>query len=124
MFVASVVCAIEPSNIIVTVNGKSYHKHMVEKGQSLYAIAKAYNVSEKQIQESNMGLTAETLKAGEYILVPHIVSDSGKQKMLNTEPQSVDKKKFIVHTVAQGDTLYSIAHKYKISIKQLEKDKL
>lgn len=122
MFVASVVCAIEPSNIIVTVNGKSYHKHMVEKGQTLYAIAKSYNVSEKQIQESNMGLTAETLKAGEYILVPHIVSDSGKQKMLNTEPQSVDKKKFIVHTVAQGDTLYSIARKYKISIKQLEKD--
>lgn len=119
---ASMVYAIEPSNIIVTINGKSYHKHLVEKGQTLYSIAKAYNVSEKQIKESNMGLTAETLKADDYILVPRVVSDDGKYKALNSSSQQADKKIFIFHTVSTGDTLYSIARKYKISIAQLEKD--
>lgn len=122
LFVASVVVAIEPSNIVVTVNGKVYYKHTVEKGQTLYSIAKAYNVTEKQIMDANVGLTSETLKADEYILVPRLVADNGKQKTVNNAPQTVDKKKFLVHNVEKGDTLYSIARKYKISVSQIEKD--
>lgn len=116
--------AIEPSNILVTLNGKAYYKHAVERGQTLYAIAKAYNVSEEQIMACNEGLKPETLKADEYILIPRVIADTKEQKAATTTPQSPDKKKFLVHTVVKGDTLYSIARKYKISIAQLERDKI
>ena len=122
LFMVSVAMAIEPSNILVTLNGKAYYKHAVERGQTLYAIAKAYNVSEEQIMACNEGLKPETLKADEYILIPRVIADTKEQKAATTTPQSPDKKKFLVHTVVKGDTLYSIARKYKISIAQLERD--
>ncbi|MBO5832643.1 MAG: LysM peptidoglycan-binding domain-containing protein [Alistipes sp.] len=114
--------AIEPSNIVVTVNGKLYHKHFVERGQTLYAIAKAYEVAESEIMECNVGLTAENLRAGETILVPHTAENGKERKVQDVAPKTVDKKKFLAHTVIKGDTLYSIARKYKISIAQLERD--
>ncbi|MBQ5924662.1 MAG: LysM peptidoglycan-binding domain-containing protein [Alistipes sp.] len=122
LFMVSAAMAIEPSNILVTLNGKAYYKHAVERGQTLYAIAKAYNVSEEQIMACNEGLKPETLKADEYILIPRTIADTKEQKAATTTPQSPDKKKFLVHTVVKGDTLYSIARKYKISIAQLERD--
>lgn len=124
LFVAAVSMAmtIEPSSIIVTINGKHYHKHTIEKGQTLYAIAKAYGVSEREIMDCNVGLTAETLKADEYILVPRNTKQGNKDNKVVVAPKTLDKKKFIAHSVVKGDTLYSIARKYKISVSQIEKD--
>ena len=122
MFVVSAAVAIEPSNIVVTVNGKTYYKHIVEKGQTLYSIAKTYHVTEEQILDSNVGLTPDGLKADEYILVPRVALDSGVHKAASNTSQDIDTKKFLVHKVVKGDTLYSIARKYKISIAQIERD--
>lgn len=125
-FVATVT-AVEPSNIVVTVNGKSYFKHKVASGDTLYALSKAYSVTEKQIVDSNLGLTAETLRIGEYILVPRHKGNSNvgsKATISEVKPevQDSDPKRFIRHEVKQGETVYSIARRYKISVAQLEKD--
>lgn len=126
VFVAAAV-AVEPSNIVVTVNGKSYFKHKVASGDTLYAIAKAYNVTEKQITDSNIGLSAETLRADSYILVPRSKnykpanSDSESEKD-KSKAKSIDTKKFIRYVVKRGDTIYSIARRYKISVSTLEDD--
>ena len=122
MAAVSMAMTIEPSSIIVTINGKHYHKHTIEKGQTLYAIAKAYGVSEREIMDCNVGLTAETLKADEYILVPRNTKQGNKDNKVVVAPKTLDKKKFIAHSVVKGDTLYSIARKYKISVSQIEKD--
>ena len=126
VFIAAAV-AVEPSNIVVTVNGKSYFKHKVASGDTLYAIAKAYNVTEKQITDSNIGLSAETLRADSYILVPR--SKNYKPANSDTESEkdkpkakSIDTKKFIRYVVRRGDTIYSIARRYKISVSTLEDD--
>ncbi len=125
-FVATV-AAVEPSNIVVTVNGKSYFKHKVATGDTLYALSKAYNVSERQITDSNLGLTAETLRLGEYILIPRHKGNSGIGRKVDTEAsvsteQDDDPKRFIRHEVKRGETVYSIARRYKISVAMLEKD--
>lgn len=110
------VMATEPTNIVVEIDGKSYYKHLVVSGDTIYAISKAYNVSEQSIVECNDGLLPSSLKIDTYILVPKEGSSVSK------DAEKVDKKKFIYHTVKSGETIYSIARKYKVSISVLERD--
>lgn len=115
--------AIEPSKVVVSVNGKSYFKHKVESGETLYALAKAYNVTEKQILSSNVGLSAETLKADEYILIPRLQKNKGSERRVDTDATANSAKDiFISHKVESGETVYSIARRYKISVAMLEED--
>ena len=126
--IAVVASAIEPSNIVVNLNGKEYYKHRVESGQTLYALAKAYGVTEQQIIDSNVGLTASSLRADDYILIPRTKSKTyGSERKVSLdadkqEGESKLSKKFLIHEVKAGDTLYSIARKYKISLQILEAD--
>ena len=105
--------ATEPTNIVVEVDGRSYYKHLVASGDTIYALSKVYNVSEQQILESNEGITPATLRVDSYIYIPRVAK---------VEEQAVDKKKFILHAVKSGDTIYSIARKYKVSVATLERD--
>ena len=61
------VLATEPTNIVVEVDGRSYYKHLVASGDTIYALSKAYNVSEQQILDSNEGLTPASLRVDSYI---------------------------------------------------------
>ncbi|MBO7313650.1 MAG: LysM peptidoglycan-binding domain-containing protein, partial [Alistipes sp.] len=64
------VMATEPTNIIVEVEGKSYYKHLVAGGDTIYSLSKAYDVSEQSIMDSNEGLMPSTLKIDTYVLIP------------------------------------------------------
>ncbi len=44
--------------------------HRVETGETLYRISRNYFLTEKDIMEVNIGLTAENLKAGQMIRIP------------------------------------------------------
>ena len=126
--IAVVASAIEPSNIVVNLNGKEFYKHKVESGQTLYALAKAYGVTEQQILDSNVGLTAASLRVDDHILIPRTKSKSyGSERKVSLdadkgEGESKLSNKFLIHEVKSGDTLYSIARKYKISLQILEQD--
>lgn len=111
--------AIEPSNVVVTKDGKAYYKHKVERGQTLYAISKAYSVTEQQIAACNDGLTAESLKAGSYIFIPRV---EGVGEQPKADAKGSKSGKYTTYTVKSGDTIYSIARKYKISVAILEED--
>lgn len=111
--VALPVMATEPKSIIIEVGGRSYYKHLVASGDTIYALSKAYNVSEQQILDSNEGMTPATLKVDSYIYIPYVAK---------TELNIVDKKKFVIHSVKSGDTIYSIARKYMVSVATLEQD--
>ena len=56
----------------VRVNGKSYYAHVVTERQTLYSISKAYNVSLRDIYDSNKNLDLENagLKVGQVIFIP------------------------------------------------------
>lgn len=54
-------------------NLQKYKKHLVQEGETLYALSKLYNVSINDIEKLNNGLT-EGLKVGETIQLPLLIS--------------------------------------------------
>ena len=116
LMISIVVMAIEPSTEIVSLNGKTYYRHKVEVGHTLYALSNAYNVAEQDIIDANNGLTAQSLKAGSYIFIP--CEDVGD----DSSDEARDKRRYIYHEVKSGETIYAIARRYKISVAILESD--
>lgn len=113
------VYAIEPSTQIVIRNGKKVYVHRVEKGHTLYSIAKAYGVTEKQILECNNGLSADKLNIDDIIYVPCIEKKGGKSAQKKSDKED---GRYYYHEVKSGDTFYSIAREYKISVDILRAD--
>jgi LysM repeat protein len=112
--------SIEPSTQIVVRNGRKVYVHKVEKGHTLYSIAKAYGVTEKQIIDCNQGLSPATLCVDDIIFIP-CVEKKGDKKQTSPE-SSKGGGKYYTHVVESGDTFYSIARRYKISVDVLRAD--
>lgn len=92
------------------VDGKNYTVHIVQSGETLYKISKQYNVTVKQIQESNtMG---ETIKPGDELLIP---SESSAVKEEESTPLYKE------HKVTAGQTLSAIARDYGTTVDELKK---
>lgn len=92
------------------INGKKYILHKVEKGQSLYGIAKLYNTDMNSLILENPG-AIDGIKKGEELKVP-----AEKPKTVTT---ATDLDKYNVHNVAKGETVFSVCQKYKISEQHL-----
>ena len=88
--------------------------HKVEKGQSLYAIAKLYQVELNAIVMENPN-AIDGIKVGQELKIPiskpKKESEKNEDKILNTAEGT--------HRVAKGETLYSICKKYNLSQPQL-----
>jgi len=116
LFVAiSVAFAAEPQ--VVVFNGKKYVAHTIVTGDTLYSLSKAYGVTEDDILKaakdiSGETLTASQLKLGEKLFIP---------KKEDKKPKR-SKSAYRTHIVEKGQTLYSIAKSYKISVAVLEED--
>ena len=115
----------DPQQVVV-VNGKKCIIHTVAESDTFYSLAKHYGVPLKQIIQVNGEESAEKLALGAKIYIPYnekADKRSSKDKSVDVDeaPMSYDGD-FILHTVAEGDTLYSIAKNYKISLDQLIAD--
>ena len=86
------------------IKGKEYYIHIVEKGESLYAIHQKYGVPVEVIKQENPSVL-DGLSIGEKIFVPV------KDKEATT---SIDGN-FIHHIVQKKETLYAISKLYKIN---------
>ena len=104
------------SEQIVYIDGVKYTAYTVAKGDTLYSLSKRYGVAIDVIEGANPAL-AEGLKAGQTIKIPHPATPEKKQK-----PAKRSKKQFKSHIVRKGDTLYSIARHYEISVATLMAD--
>lgn len=60
---------VQKSTEKIRINGKVYYIHVVQKGQTLYSLSKAYEVTIEQLTENNPELS-EGLKEGQSIKVP------------------------------------------------------
>lgn len=74
--------------------------YVVEKGDTLYSIAKKYSTTVSKIKELN-NLKSDTLSIGQELIIPN----------------SFDVK---THMVKPGDTLYSIARKYNTTVNAIK----
>jgi membrane-bound lytic murein transglycosylase D len=82
--------------------------HRVRRGESLSVIARRYGVTVKQLQRWNNISDPRALRAGTTITVFHSPA----------EPQQ-RRSGSVKHTVQRGDSLWSIAQKYKVKVSDL-----
>ena len=87
----------------VRVDGKTYYVHIVQPGETLYSISKAYGVSQSDIAISNPDIYAG-LKVGQALKIPASVRET---------QSDVD---FIYHIVKRKETLFGISRMYNVSI--------
>ncbi|MEQ3661502.1 MAG: NlpC/P60 family protein [Flavobacterium sp.] len=85
-------------------------KHKVVQGESIYSIAKKYNVKEAAIYELNPTVKGKPLQLKTVLVIP----TKGKQQAVSLVeiPEN--------HKVSKGESFYSISKKYKITVEQLE----
>ena len=84
---------------------QSKNTYIVQKGDSLYQIAKKFNTSVDELKKIN-NLNTSTLSIGQILNIP------------NKEPE--ENKNFISYTVQKGDNLYQIGNKYNVTINKLK----
>ena len=107
---------VEKSPVIVFINGKKYYVHTVKSGDTLYSIAKAYEVGENDIRECNPNV-GDGLRIDQTVKIPVPAS-----AIIKANAEKKRKKDYIVHKVKAGQTLYAIARDYNISVAQLRED--
>ncbi|MEO9571909.1 MAG: LysM peptidoglycan-binding domain-containing protein [Polaribacter sp.] len=82
--------------------------HIVERGETLYAISRIYGISVSKLKKLNGGIQFNTLKINQKILI------GTKDKNINLEDSNE-------HVVEKEDTLYSLSKLYNVSITDLKK---
>lgn len=99
------------STDVKTINGKKYYIHKVEKGQSLYAIAKTYSMDVNSILAEN-DEAIDGLNTGQELKIP-------VESLLPKTVIAIDTNKYVYHKVVKGETVYGITKKYNIDEKKL-----
>ena len=103
----------------ISIEGRQYRLHIVAKGETLYSLSKRYGVSIDDIIADNPVLK-EGLKTGQAIKLP--CNDTTAKASEVVKPAKRKRGKFITHTVAQGETLYSISRRYSVSVETIVAD--
>ena len=96
---------------------KNHSVYIVGKGDTLWSIARKYNVKVGTLASYN-GLSENSiLQIGKRILVPSkYKSSTPPPKKVKPVTKSVKPTKTIYYTVKKGDTLWSIARKYNVKV--------
>jgi LysM repeat protein/ABC-type branched-subunit amino acid transport system substrate-binding protein len=92
----------------VTVSGKNYITHEVQKRETLFSIARDYKVDVNDIIAANPGVE-NGLKKGQVINIP-----SSTPAAPATKPEKIDQ--FVKHKVLPGETLFAISRQYKVPV--------
>ncbi|CAM3487353.1 muramidase family protein [Flavobacterium chungbukense] len=87
--------------------------HQVVAKESLFSIARQYNVSVQDLENLNKEILQNGLQIGQTISIPN------KRKTLDGRVRVINQET-IFHVVEAKETKFSIAKKYGISIDQLE----
>ncbi len=95
------------SNEKTIIEGRMYYIHTVQKGQTLFSISKAYEVTQDDILKVNPEIDPANLREGQAIRIPQPAP-----KNIATYPQ--DRDAFYSHRVRKGQTVYSLAKKYDV----------
>jgi LysM repeat protein/ABC-type branched-subunit amino acid transport system substrate-binding protein len=91
-----------------------YHK--LVPGETVFALSKKFGVSEDEIVQSNPGVEINKMSVGSEISIP-------RRQFINIDQKlQVPEKNILEHKVVKGETLYSIAGKYGITVKELRRE--
>lgn len=83
--------------------------YVVKPGDTLYAIAKRYGISVNQLASTNNIKNINLIRTGQRLVIPELTNGG------STPIPTANTK----YTVKPGDTLYSIAKKYSLTVKKI-----
>ena len=93
--------------------------YTVQKGDSLYSIAKKFGVTVDEIKSLN-NLTSNNLSIGEQLMIKSTTGD----EPVNPEEECIGtgyvEPQYIMYTVQKGDSLYTIARRYNTSVDNIK----
>ncbi len=120
------------SEVRENINGRTYFVHTVTQGQTLYSIARAYEVTPSEIAIANPKYTdlLQVVRLGQVLRIPaaqpargersaqHVASGTGGQE--SRQPRQVNSynvvtTEFFEHKVARRETLFGIARKHGVT---------
>ena len=112
------------SATVIFVNGKKYYVHTVKSGETLYSIARDYNIPVATIREDNPMINPQFLKVGESLWIRRSDMGSSSEKQAQAEMDAyaealnnaVDDG-FDYYVVKPGVTIYSLSRRFGISEK-------
>ncbi|MEL7293300.1 MAG: LysM peptidoglycan-binding domain-containing protein [Pseudomonadota bacterium] len=105
--------------------GMKVVRYKVKSGDSLSVLASKYNTTSKVIRRAN-NLNSNTIRVGQHLMIPTSTKDdqayalSATNRLAKTQATARGKYK-LTHTVASGDSLWSIARANKVSHQSLAK---
>lgn len=144
---------VEVSNEKMINGGKVYRMHEVLKNQTLYSISKAYKVTIPEIERENV-IPSSGIQAGQVLRIPsrEDLAGSGSPARAVAQPASrpsqpvasgagpsydpatgirisgekivYSGKNYYMHEVLKGQTLYSIAKAYRVTILDIDRENM
>jgi LysM repeat protein len=96
-----------------TETASSKNTHLVQAKESLFSIARLYNVSVEDLDKANTALLKNGLQIGQEITIPNKKKTlDGRVRVINAET--------VFYVVKPKETKYSIAKQFGITVEQLE----
>ena len=99
------------------VNLPSYVNYTVQKGDSLYSIAKKYNTTVENITKDN-NLNSSNLSIGQVLKIRTSEQEVAIEECYGEEFTPVDNS--VKYTVQKGDSLWTIAKKFNTSVDNIK----
>ncbi len=97
----------------VSAFGQEYKYHTVEKGETVYSIARNYNITEEAIYKYNPDAKGGIEVSGKLVIP---IGQGEEEKESSSQPIN-----FKTHKVAKKETLYSLANKYQVEIEDIKR---
>ncbi|HBK82004.1 MAG TPA: hypothetical protein DDZ41_00135 [Flavobacterium sp.] len=114
----------------ISENNTSKNTHVVKNGETLFGIAKKYNISIKDLESQNRSTLAKGLQTGMILEVltiqnpenPSVSNPTTDKNEISVTSEVAQPEHFetLIHKVASGETLYSISKKYSISVEEIQ----
>lgn len=97
----------------ISASAQEFKYHTVEAGETVYSIAKAYNISEEAIYKYNPDAKGN-LEVSSKLVIPL----SQQKKEVSAETEDIQ---FITHTVKRKETLYRLSKDYNVEIDEIKR---
>lgn len=94
-----------------------FHYHRVKKGETLYSLARRYQVSQSAIRRHNPVLKERELQARQTIKIPRKGSPRSRQEQ--DQQERAKTSRYIHHQVEKKETLYSLSKEYGVEISEI-----
>jgi membrane-bound lytic murein transglycosylase D len=98
----------------------SWRTYQPKKGESMESVAKQFGVSLAQLREVN-GITPRARAMPAVLVVPTGTRELGRLPIMYAPPIPLAGPRTFVHTVKTGDTLQSIAARYRVKVEDLRR---